>query len=115
MRHSFMGAGLIAGFVIAATAIQSFSEPTPGLPSEPLRVQNAELITHFASTDGQPQVVTVIDPRQRVMAVYHVDRATGTITPKSVRNITWDLQMIDYNSGEPKPQDIRNMRSDLQR
>jgi hypothetical protein len=42
------------------------------------------------------------------MAVYHVDRTDGKITPKSVRNITWDLQMIEYNSGEPLPQDIRS-------
>ena len=42
------------------------------------------------------------------MAVYHVDRNSGEISPKSVRNITWDLQMIEYNSGKPLPQDIRN-------
>ena len=52
--------------------------------------------------------MTVIDPKQRVMAVYHVDRDTGEISPKSVRNITWDLQMIEFNSGNPLPQDIRN-------
>ena len=52
--------------------------------------------------------MTVIDPKQRVLAVYHVDRASGQITPKSVRNITWDLQMTEYNSGEPLPQDIRS-------
>ncbi len=58
-------------------------------------------------TDSRSSV-TVIDPRQRVMAVYHVDRATGEITPKSVRNFTWDLQMIEFNSGNPLPQDIRS-------
>jgi hypothetical protein len=60
------------------------------------------------ATDGQPHVVTVIDPRQRVMAVYHVDRTTGQITFKSSRNITWDLQMEEYNSGDPLPQDVRS-------
>jgi hypothetical protein len=63
---------------------------------------------HVAAAEGQPQLVTVIDPRQRVLAVYHVDRASGQITPKSVRNITWDLQMTEYNSGDPLPQDIRS-------
>ena len=53
-------------------------------------------------------MVTVIDPQQRVMAIYQVDRATGKITPKSIRNFTWDLQMIEYNSGNPLPQDIRS-------
>jgi hypothetical protein len=77
---------------------------------EPARAQSGDLITHVteAAADGQPQVVTVIDTRQRVMAVYHVDRNSGQITPKSVRNFTWDLQMIEFNSGDPLPQDIRS-------
>ncbi len=108
MRHSLVGAGLIAGLVIAVTAVRSSSEPALGPSVEPLRVQSGELITHVSSAEGQPQTVTVIDPRQRVMAVYHVDRATGLITPKSVRNFTWDLQMTEFNSGEPSPQDIRS-------
>ena len=110
MRNSLVGAGLIAGLVIAATAARSFSEPAYGVPMEPARAQSGELITHVAAatTDGQPQVVTVIDTRQRVMAVYHVDRNSGQITPKSVRNFTWDLQMIEFNSGDPLPQDIRS-------
>jgi hypothetical protein len=74
----------------------------------PIRSGGSDLITHVTAADGQPQVVTVIDPRQRVLAVYHVDRATGSISFKSLRNVTWDLQMIDYNSGDPLPQDIRN-------
>ncbi len=108
MRHSIVGAGLFAALVIAATAVRSFSEPTLGAVAEPSRVSTTELITHFASPAGQSQVVTVIDPKQRAMAVYDVDRATGKISLKSVRNITWDLQMTEYNSGDPKPQDIRS-------
>ncbi len=109
MRHSFVGALLVAGLVIAGTAGRSASEPASALPvSVTPDAQNAELITHVTAADGQPQIVTVIDPRQRVMAVYHVDRASGEITPKSVRNITWDLQMIEFNSSNPLPQDVRS-------
>jgi len=50
-----------------------------------------------------------------VLAVYHVDKATGEIALRSVRNITWDLQMVEFNSGKPLPQDIRNLRGELQR
>jgi hypothetical protein len=99
---------LFAGLVIATTAGRSASESAAGLHTDPSRVQSGELITHVTAFDGQPQIVTVIDPRQRVMAVYHVDRTTGQITPKSIRNITWDLQMIEFNSGDPLPQDIRS-------
>jgi hypothetical protein len=108
MRHSFVGAFLIAGLVVAAMAGRSASEPVPGSLVDTSRVQSGELITHAAATDGQPQLVTVIDPRQRVMGVYHVDRTTGQITLKSIRNITWDLQMNDYNTGDPLPQDVRS-------
>ena len=108
MRHSLVGAVLIAGLVIAATAGRSASEPAYGPLADPSRVQSGELITHVTATDGQPQVVTVVDPRQRVLAIYHVDRSTGQITFKSSRNITWDLQMIEHNSGDPLPQDVRS-------
>ncbi|MCI0334715.1 MAG: hypothetical protein L0228_15980 [Planctomycetes bacterium] len=108
MRHSLVGAVLIAGLVIAATAARSSSEPPYAPPVEPAHVGSGELIAHVTAADGVPQIVTVIDPRQRVMAVYHVDRATGQITPKSIRNFTWDLQMIEFNSGDPLPQDVRS-------
>jgi hypothetical protein len=109
MRQSLLGALLGAGLVIAATAGRGSSQPA----YEPLVdgtsiAQSGELITHVTAAEGQPQTLTVIDPRQRVMAVYHVDRATGQITPKSIRNFTWDLRMIEYNSGNPLPQDIRS-------
>jgi hypothetical protein len=106
MRHSFVGALLVAGLVVAATAGRTSSQPVP--TSIPTESQSGDLITHVTAGDGQPQVVTVIEPRKRVMAVYQVDRGTGQITLKSVRNFTWDLQMIEFNSGEPLPQDIRS-------
>jgi hypothetical protein len=108
MRLSLIGALIVAVWVIAASAGTGSPEPAYGpavsYPSAPA----AELLSHVTSADGQSQVVTIIDPRQRVMAVYHVDRTTGQITPKCVRNITWDLQMIEFNSGDPLPQDIRS-------
>jgi hypothetical protein len=108
MRRSLVGALLGASLVIAAMAGRSSSEPPYTPPIEMPAHAGSELISTVTATEGQPLTVTVIDPRQRVMAVYHVDRTTGEISPKSVRNITWDLQMIEYNSGKPMPQDIRN-------
>jgi hypothetical protein len=61
------------------------------------------------SGDGRQQI-TIVDPRQKVMAVYHVDRATGALALKSVRNLQWDLQIEDYNSASPAPRDIRALR-----
>ncbi len=107
MQRSFVGALLGASLVIAVLAGRSSSEPTNAPPID-TPVHGSELFTTVTATEGQPLTVTVIDPRQRVMAIYHVDRGSGEITPKSIRNITWDLQMIEYNSGKPMPQDIRN-------
>jgi len=61
------------------------------------------------SGDGRQQI-TIVDPRQRVMAVYHVDRASGALQLKSVRNLQWDLLIEDYNSGTPAPRDIRALK-----
>jgi hypothetical protein len=109
MRRSYVGALLGASLVIAVAAGRGSSETAYTFPVESSsHSASSELITHVTATDGQPITVTVIDPRQRVMAVYSVDRVSGEITPRSVRNFTWDLQMIEFNSGKPLPQDIRN-------
>lgn len=60
----------------------------------------------YDAGDGRQQI-TVIDSRQRVMAVYHVDRATGALALKSVRNLSWDLLIEDFNSDKPTPRDVR--------
>jgi hypothetical protein len=111
MRRSLLGALLGAGLVIAVTAGRGSTKSAFGGPGElaslaPL--QDTGLFTQVTAENGQPLTVTVIDPRQRAMAIYHVDRATGEITLRSQRNLTWDLQMIEFNSGKPLPQDIRS-------
>jgi len=55
------------------------------------------------------QQITLIDPRQRVMCVYHIDRVSGEIALKSVRNIQWDLSMDEFNGQSPSPQEIRTL------
>jgi hypothetical protein len=110
MRRSLFGALLIAGLVIAATAGRSSTEPAFGGTADvgiPSTLVGDGLIAQVTSADGLPLTVTVIDPGQRVMGVYHVDRETGEIALRSVRNLTWDLQMIEFNSGKPLPQDVR--------
>jgi hypothetical protein len=111
MRRSLFGALLGAGLVIAATAGRGSSEPAFGGPGEAINVsplQDTRLFSQVTAENGQPLTVTVIDPQQRAMAIYHVDRATGEIALRSVRNLNWDLQMVQYNSASPLPQDIRN-------
>jgi hypothetical protein len=109
MGRMLFGAMCCAGLVIAATAGRGSSEPANDGRGEFAPYPSAgELMAFVDAAEGHPHTVTVIDPRQRVIGVYHVDRATGEIALKSVRNFTWDLQMVDFNSGEPLPQDVRS-------
>jgi nitrogen fixation protein len=68
-----------------------------------------ELLTIAAMVSDKVQQLTVIDPRMRVMSVYHLELASGAITLKSVRNITWDLQLREFNGVAPLPQEIRTL------
>jgi len=71
------------------------------------RAETPELIAlSYDGGEGRQQI-TVVDPRGRVMAVYHVDRATGSLALKSVRHLTWDLLIEDFNSANPTPREIR--------
>ena len=66
------------------------------------------------SADGKQQVV-VIDTKSHVMSVYHIDHAGGMISLKSVRNITADFTLDEFNTGSPSPQDIRAMKNGRER
>jgi len=101
-----VGAGLMIVILAGPGASQGPFGPTPMGPTYP-PVHGSEVISHFGGADGQPFTLTVIDPREKWIGVYHVDRLTGEITLKSARKITWDTQLTDYNSGKPLPQDIR--------
>lgn len=124
MRRSHFGALLGTLLVVGLIAGTGYTEPSPVVQSPIASYQTngqstsqptSNLITHVLPAEGGTPAVIVVDPSQRVLVVYHVDKTTGEIALRSVRNITWDLQMVEFNSGEPLPQDIRNMRGELQR
>src|SRR4029450_5756168 len=101
MRAAVLGMLVGLGVLVALTfgfpeASAQRAAPDRAAPSSDL------MALSFDAGDGRQQL-TVIDPRSRVMAVYHVDRATGALTLKSVRNVYWDLQIEDFNSANPTP------------
>jgi hypothetical protein len=55
------------------------------------------------------QQLTVIDPAQRVMCIYHIGAKNGEISLKSVRNISWDMRMTQFNGVNPQPEEIRSL------
>ncbi len=117
MRVAAFGLGLLAVFVLGwwATSIDlpAWGQP-PKSPSEPpalgARVPLAaagDLMAFSSETGNGPAQVTLIDVKSRVMAVYHVDRTTGQIELKSVRNVQWDLLIEEFNGLRPLPREIR--------
>ena len=114
MRRSWFGWTASALVVLAWAATQGSSEPVSVAPTPLVAGAPPALVTYVGTAAGDTQIITVIDPAQRAMAIYHVNGTTGEIALKSVRNMTWDLQMVQYNSGKPLPQEVRDMRTQLQ-
>ena len=65
--------------------------------------------------EGPFQQVTIIDPAQKALCVYHINMGTGQIELKSARKIEWDLQMIFLNSKKPLPQDVQAILQQTQK
>ncbi len=110
---ALVGVGLVVAVVGAldhrseafAQRLESPVQPVPG----------GDLIVVPGPAEGDGQLLTVIDPKLRVMSVYHIGPATtkggpgGRIRLCSVRAIRWDLQMMYLNNESPLPQEIRSL------
>ncbi|MEN6459474.1 MAG: hypothetical protein ABFC63_11155 [Thermoguttaceae bacterium] len=113
MRRMTLGSLMGVGLLIALVALLGLRDdalaqrPAASAAVGPA-VAGAELIVVPMTLSDKVQMVTVVDPRQRVMSVYHIEAATGKITLKSARNIQWDLQINDFNTDKPLPQEIRS-------
>lgn len=73
-------------------------------------VGGSNLIAFSDPAGEKNRQLTIIDPDHHTLSVYHVDSERGTVTLKSVRNFQWDLQLLDFNGTDPKPQDLRSMQ-----
>ena len=65
------------------------------------------MIAHVQEIEGRPTRVIVIDPALRVMAVYEIGREKAEIKFLSSRNMSYDMQMLGFNSVDPSPEDIK--------
>jgi hypothetical protein len=101
------GAGVLASLVMAA--VVAALAPSVGWAERTAVPQNGGLIALAATVGDQRQQVTVIEPSTHVVAIYHVDLASGELTLKAVRNIHWDLQMMEFNGTSPLPGEVRSI------
>jgi hypothetical protein len=102
--------GILAGIGLAAAtggALEVGGDAST--PTRPVMGGGGDLIVvPFGSPEKGP-LLSVIDPRQRVMSVYRLDPTSGKIALKSVRNLHWDLQMNDFNNEPPLPREIQSL------
>jgi len=113
MRAVALGSLVVIGFVIAAVAAapdrQDGISPRGASIHFYPNAANSDLIAVSANVRDQYQQVTVIEPKQRRIAVYHVDFATGQSALKSVRSIEFDLQLNQFNTKDPLPEELKTL------
>jgi hypothetical protein len=111
MRTAVLGALMSAGLVIAAAgSTPNRNEVFAQRLAQPRTASaEGELIALSTTMGEQYQQVTIIDPKSRVLSVYHVDLRSGEVALCSVRNIQWDLQMDNFNTKPPLPQEVRSL------
>ncbi len=115
MKKMVLGVLIGAGLVIAVSGAPEWGavHAQRVAPQPPIR-SGAEpgsggLFALPGPTASDGQLFVVVDPKQRIVGVYHVETATGKIALRSVRNIHWDLQMTGYNTQDPLPQAVRSL------
>ncbi len=108
MRGAVVGALVGAGLLTAVLTAVPPQSPALAQPAAPL-ASGGELMTLVLPPGDKHHGIVVIDPRVRVLSVYHIDRASGEVALRSVRQIHWDLQMSEFNCVDPLPRQIRAM------
>jgi hypothetical protein len=99
--------GVVLAVALSVWAVAGLGHSGEVLAEGGPAANRGELVAVSATIGDKAQQVAVIDPRQRVMSVYQIEFATGAVTLKSVRNITWDLQLSQFNGVSPLPNEIR--------
>lgn len=94
----------------ATAAVQAAPAVMPAMRVAPVaRGEGAPIDWRILENPQGPHVALFFDPVRQVFAVYHVDSASGQIMLKSVRRLSADLQLEQFNSSTPAPKDIQAM------
>ena len=113
MRTVVLGLVVVVGLVIGAAAGAPERHENGSQRASAFQLQstlaNADMIVVSANVGDKYQQLTVIDPKLRVMSVYHIEFATGQIALRSVRNFHFDLQMKQFNVKGLLPEEIETM------
>lgn len=107
MKRAILGALVGAGLLWAVVVLVGWDRAEAQRLAPPAAGGDGSLIAVPTPMGEKGQLLTVIDPKQQTIGVYFVEGSTGRITLRSVRNIRWDLQMLDFNGANPLPREIR--------
>ena len=83
---------------------------TSGAPSGNMSPSTERLEVISSLLPNGVQQIVVVDSQNRSMAIYHIDPTQGKLVLRSVRNLTWDLSMEQFNGQAPLPSDLRQAR-----
>ena len=81
------------GIGLVAAATWCSADPPYVTGNQGVAATGAPLVTHVIAQENRPHTIVAVDPQNRSLAVYHIDLVTGKLALKSVRNVTWDLQI----------------------
>ncbi len=109
MRKLLFGASLGAGLGIAFTLGQGYTPTAYGVDTIPLPTtsSNTMALEVIQATEKSLPKVVVLDTQKKVLATYQIN-PEGKIKLLNVRQIQWDLELVDFNNEKPLPKDIRN-------
>lgn len=102
----------------SVASAQSDWSPPPITGTEPAVRPSASgegLTWQILENRNGKHLTVVFDPIRQVFAVYQVDAETGEIMLRSVRRLTADLSLPEYNSKNPAPKDVQMMLDETRR
>ena len=113
MRHAVVGGvftiALFMGLLIGWICTSSADAQRPVREPMGRQVEEAGVLALSSDVDERRVQLTIIDPQTRALVVYHVDKPSGEVSLRSVRNFHWDLQMDEFNGKNPLPREIRSL------
>jgi hypothetical protein len=106
----------VLGFLVGAgllTALASWLAPGNSVLAQHARAPASPdgdvIAVHWTAESKHQEMMVLIDPRRKAMSVYQIDRNTGAITLKSVRQCEHDLLLRGFNENRPLAEEIRGM------
>lgn len=107
---------VVLGFLVGAgllTALTSWLAPGSSVMAQharaPVSPEGDVIPVHWTVDSKHQEMMVLVDPRRKAMSVYHIDRNTGVITLKSVRQCQHDLLLSGFNENRPLAEEIRAM------